>query len=136
MLLDAQPTPNIIFELPPILDAICNQLGVEEIQRCRLVCKIWSTLFESYRWKYINLDSLKRPSANLLARNSHWILRLHASLRILLDTDQSSFTNLRELTLYDYGSMRLSEREFRPDKPELEQGLIVDLGAQNSATCI
>ncbi|KAF9154653.1 hypothetical protein BG015_000338 [Linnemannia schmuckeri] len=86
-------TTSSIFELPPVLDLICQNIWMDDINTCRLVCKDWASLFEAYRWKIIHVDT---PSLGLRPngeRNSARIWRLAITARrlmqlLLLKNDQ------------------------------------------------
>ncbi|OAQ28802.1 hypothetical protein K457DRAFT_19979 [Linnemannia elongata AG-77] len=107
MSLYTPPTSTNIFELPPILESICNNLLPYDIRDCRLVCKSWALLFEPYSWRYIDLHwPTQYTTAKLIESNSHRIWSLSALMRdlsILLEANQVLCTNLRELlTLGDF----------------------------------
>lgn len=106
-----------IFELPPILNSICQNLSEIHINTCRLVCKDWASLFDPYRWDYIYFDTpsygnglSKEPfytnlgprSLVAVRKNSSRIRNLSiplAELAQLLRTDQEALSRLQELNL-------------------------------------
>ncbi|KAG0073927.1 hypothetical protein BGZ90_011194 [Linnemannia elongata] len=107
MSLYTPPNSTNIFELPPILESICNNLLPYDIRDCRLVCKSWALLFEPYGWRGVNLHwPTQYTTAKLIESNSHRIWSLSALMRdlsILLEANQVLCTNLRELlTLGDF----------------------------------
>ncbi|KAF9146548.1 hypothetical protein BGX30_013763 [Mortierella sp. GBA39] len=104
-----------IFDLPPVLDSICESIWTDDINSCRLVCKEWATLFDIYRWRdvYSDIPSLS-PSGELcynlhgprsleaIRKNSSRIRHLNipiAKLAQLLELDQDTLPHLQDLCL-------------------------------------
>ncbi|KAK3827239.1 MAG: hypothetical protein JOS17DRAFT_749317, partial [Linnemannia elongata] len=94
-----------IFDLPPVLDQICEFISTEDINSCRLVCKDWASLFEVYRWRSIEFDTpsldfgekfytFRGPSSlEAVRKNSARIWTLHIEPQelvqlLLLENDQ------------------------------------------------
>ncbi|KAF9544685.1 hypothetical protein EC957_011792 [Mortierella hygrophila] len=104
-----------IFDLPPVLDLICEFIWTDDINSCRLVCKEWATLFDIYRWKHVYSDipslglsgelcyNLQGPrSLEAIWKNSSRIRTLNitiAELAQLLELDQDTLPHLQELSL-------------------------------------
>ncbi|KAG0073501.1 hypothetical protein BGZ90_011535 [Linnemannia elongata] len=112
------PPPSTIFELPPVLDRICEHIRGRDIDNCRLVCKEWASLFDIYRWQSIYFDppsDKHGPKSASVLRNSSRTRRLNitvSQLSSLLEQQEQPaspagqsqgqgeiFSNLRYLTL-------------------------------------
>lgn len=98
-----------IFELPPVLDAICQHIYTSDLNNCRLLCKEWAALFDIYRWKHVYFDTPSSgPSGELyytlevVRNNSPRIRDLNittAELVQLLELDQDTLPLLKGLCL-------------------------------------
>ncbi|KAG0297445.1 hypothetical protein BGZ96_006401 [Linnemannia gamsii] len=56
-----------------VLDSIRQHLFGKDIHNCRLVCKVWASLFDIYRWKSIHYNPPSNnhgPSPQTIRRNS------------------------------------------------------------------
>ncbi|KAF8954239.1 hypothetical protein BGZ46_002975 [Entomortierella lignicola] len=95
-----------IFELPIILDSICENLLLEDIQSCRRVCKTWRLIFEHYRWRSIDwLWSNRNDAIN----NAHWIRKLKIGPTHTTLVGNQKATNLRSLSIRTVGTWKDSE---------------------------
>ncbi|KAF9094714.1 hypothetical protein BGX23_001719, partial [Mortierella sp. AD031] len=84
------PQPSIsIFEIPLILDIICESIGPKEVWSCRRTCQLWAGVFEPYVWHRLRLSRrTTRPLAatRLLQQNASKVrsLVVHIADTVLL----------------------------------------------------
>ncbi|KAK3834846.1 MAG: hypothetical protein JOS17DRAFT_737936, partial [Linnemannia elongata] len=106
-LISTMPPGTIsIFEIPLILDIICDLISPKDVWSCRRTCRVWSHSFEAYVWHHIRLSRrTARPLAatRLLQQNAHRIrsLDIHIADTIFLVT---CCTRLTQLKCYGGGS--------------------------------
>ncbi|KAK3832418.1 MAG: hypothetical protein J3R72DRAFT_454040 [Linnemannia gamsii] len=84
----ATMTITAIFNLPPVLDTVCQHIYSRDIETCRLVCQEWTTLFDIYRWRDIYFDKpddSPGPSPAAIRRNSSRVRNLNICLDQLSD---------------------------------------------------
>ncbi|OAQ32898.1 hypothetical protein K457DRAFT_15974 [Linnemannia elongata AG-77] len=91
-----------IFEIPLILDIICDLISPKDVWSCRRTCQVWSHSFEPYAWHHIRLSRrTARPfeATQLLQKNADKIrsLDIHIADTIFL---VPSCTRLTQLTCY------------------------------------
>ncbi|KAF8970769.1 hypothetical protein BGZ52_010392, partial [Haplosporangium bisporale] len=98
--------PVSIFDITLIVDSICHDLSLHDIQACRQVNKQWSILFKPHLWSTtILLSHPALPNDPKLAAffdNKHWIRSLTLTPhQAVVVSDSGLFTNLRELALFE-----------------------------------
>ncbi|KAF9376350.1 hypothetical protein CPB97_010870 [Podila verticillata] len=95
-----------IFDIALIVDSICHDLSLNNIQACRRVNKQWSILFKPHLWSTAKLLSPlvlpNDPKLAALFANKHWIRSLTLDVQQAgAMSDLGHFTALRELALLD-----------------------------------
>ncbi|KAG9066719.1 hypothetical protein KI688_012628 [Linnemannia hyalina] len=113
-----------IFEIPLILDIICDLISPKDVWSCRRTCRVWSHSFEPYVWHHIRLSlRTTRPLAatRLLQQNAYRIrsLDIHIADTIFL---VPSCTRLTQLTCYG-GSSNSSNNNNRDLSRQHEQNI-------------
>ncbi|KAF9383903.1 hypothetical protein CPC16_008701 [Podila verticillata] len=98
--------PVSIFDITLIVDSICHDLSLHDIQACRQVNKQWSILFKPHLWSTtILLSHPALPNDPKLAAffaNKHWIRSLTLTPhQAVVVSDSGLFTTLRELALFE-----------------------------------
>ncbi|KAF9113490.1 hypothetical protein BGX27_001444 [Mortierella sp. AM989] len=86
-----------IFEVPLILDSICENLQLEDLHSCRGVCKTWRVIFEHYRWRTIDWFVAMEENLDGVIRNAHWIRDLKVGPIHTALVGDNRATNLRSL---------------------------------------
>ncbi|KAF8942170.1 hypothetical protein BGZ47_006764 [Haplosporangium gracile] len=134
------PSTISIFEIPLILDIICESISPKDIWLCRRTCRLWSHSFEPYVWQRIRLSRrIARPHAatQLLQQNAYRIrsLDIHIADTIFL---VPSCTRLTRLTFYGGGSnnnnrdlSRLDDQNSSNHPQDSQQPVATRLIAQN-----
>ncbi|KAF9285724.1 hypothetical protein BGZ68_003598 [Mortierella alpina] len=99
------PSCNIsIFEIPLILDLICDSLTKQDLFACLNVCRLWCTLFQLQLVRYVRFADLKAPQTRLIINHAHRIQHLQidvADARWLLHPARC--INLKTLSCVDFG---------------------------------
>lgn len=91
-----------IFEIPLILDIICDLISPKDVWSCRRTCQVWSHNFEPYVWHHIRLSRrTARPfeATQLLQKNADRIRSLHIYIADTIFLVPSC-TRLTQLTCY------------------------------------
>ncbi|KAG0324515.1 hypothetical protein BGZ99_001710 [Dissophora globulifera] len=85
------------FEIPHILEAICERLNAEDICHCRAVCKVWLEIFNPHHWRSVRLVDIDGHSTvpflspterALIRQNAQWIrsMVIRTQETLFLDT--------------------------------------------------
>ncbi|KAG0294840.1 hypothetical protein BGZ98_001605 [Dissophora globulifera] len=85
------------FEIPHILEAICERLSAEDICHCRAVCKVWLEIFNPHHWRSVRLVDIDGHSTvpflsptekALIRKNAQWIrsMVIRTQETLFLDT--------------------------------------------------
>ncbi|KAG0375969.1 hypothetical protein BGX24_008447 [Mortierella sp. AD032] len=91
------------FNIPHIVDSICDHLNLNDIVDCKKVCKDWSDVFAPYEWRSLHLANIEEhwiPSLrkrNLILKHAHRIesLTIHQDDICSLLQNLSHWTELR-----------------------------------------
>ncbi|KAG0277048.1 hypothetical protein BGZ95_006599 [Linnemannia exigua] len=94
-----------IFEIPLILDLICEAISTKDVWACRRTCRLWCISFQPYVWHRVRLSrrtTRPRAAIQLLQQNAYRIrsLEVHISDNVLLGT---ACTRLVHLTCFGGG---------------------------------
>ncbi|KAI8597257.1 hypothetical protein EDD21DRAFT_385902 [Dissophora ornata] len=82
-----------IFEIPPILDSICDNLTREDIWRCRSVSRTWLAIFGPYRWRDVTWANIEGTNLeSTVIANEQWIRKL------TIQTTDATFVKLQKTT--------------------------------------
>ncbi|KAK3847221.1 MAG: hypothetical protein J3R72DRAFT_432162 [Linnemannia gamsii] len=90
------------FNIPHIVDSICDHLNLNDIVDCKKVCKDWSDVFAPYEWRSLHLANIEEhciPSPrkrNLILKHAHRIesLTIHQDDIWLLQSSSLNFKRL------------------------------------------
>ncbi|KAG0343115.1 hypothetical protein BG005_002548 [Podila minutissima] len=97
-----------IFDIHLIVDTICVDLSLYDVQSCRSVNKQWSATFKPHLWSTTKLSwttTLCDKEKNALLKNKHWIRSLTVDAEHVESiSDLSAFTTLQELVFSDGNS--------------------------------
>ncbi|KAG0300511.1 hypothetical protein BGZ98_009126 [Dissophora globulifera] len=92
-----------IFEIPHILDEICESLSSRDVLSCYSCCRAWRALFDNHRFSTVRFADLCSEQTWAVLENSRCIRDLQVDLvdaGLLLD---SRCINLRRLRCVDFG---------------------------------
>ncbi|KAG0231580.1 hypothetical protein BGX31_005476 [Mortierella sp. GBA43] len=88
-----------IFDIPLLLDVICESLDPRDIRNCAQCCKHWYSVFGPYRLQSVRLVNADLDRTRFLLENSHHIRELSLNIS-RFDTFVNHHCNrLRKLTL-------------------------------------
>ncbi|KAF9307056.1 hypothetical protein BGZ74_000060 [Mortierella antarctica] len=91
-----------IFDIPLIVDSLCDRLSLQDIHACRQVNKDWASLFKPYLWSAIKLTSSDTyEHIDIIPYNKHWIRSLTVAAEHIDEVGYLGLTTLLELVLYD-----------------------------------
>ncbi|KAG0080980.1 hypothetical protein BGZ93_003927 [Podila epicladia] len=94
-----------VFDIHLIIDTICVDLSLYDIQSCRRVNKQWSVTFKPYLWSATKLywtSTLCDKEIDALLKNKHWIRSLTVDAEhVETISGLSAFTTLQELVFGD-----------------------------------
>ncbi|KAG0365176.1 hypothetical protein BC939DRAFT_434114 [Gamsiella multidivaricata] len=94
-----------IFDIPLVVEAICDHLTTKDIWRCYRVNKSWSDLFSPHRCKHIQFLDLDSTQTWYILNNAHHIRELKVDLADATDLLNSSCTRLEKLSCVNFGYM-------------------------------
>ncbi|KAG0210142.1 hypothetical protein BGX31_001978 [Mortierella sp. GBA43] len=94
-----------IFDIPLIINAICDSLEPSDIWRCYQVNKTWCRLFGPHRYRTIRFSYLDSDQTWHILNNAHRIRRLRIDLADAGYFIDAPCTRLRELICVDMGYM-------------------------------
>ncbi|KAG0215223.1 hypothetical protein B0O80DRAFT_474694 [Mortierella sp. GBAus27b] len=117
-----------IFDIPLIIDAICDSLELSDIWSCYRVNKTWRCLFGPHRYKTIQFAYLDPYQTWDILNKAHRIRRLQIDLADAGYFINAPCTQLRELVCMDMGYLWRSDDDndddddwpFPPEWKELE----------------
>ncbi|KAG0209485.1 hypothetical protein BGX33_005485 [Mortierella sp. NVP41] len=95
------PDSITIFEIPLILELICESLSSKDCCTCRETCRLWDELFSPYAWRDVDLRSHSRRSVearDYVRQKASWVRRLEISMLDTFFEAPSIFTRLHHLT--------------------------------------
>ncbi|KAG0076872.1 hypothetical protein BGZ93_000319 [Podila epicladia] len=91
-----------IYDIPLIIDLICDRLSLQDIHACRQVNKDWASLFKPYLWSAIKLTSSDTyEHIDIIPYNKHLIRSLTVTAEHINEVAYLGLTTLQELILYD-----------------------------------
>ncbi|KAF9352596.1 hypothetical protein BGX34_012070 [Mortierella sp. NVP85] len=103
----------VVFDIPHIVDSICDHLDSKDIWRCYRVSRSWRYLFGPHRYKNVRFADLDASQTWHILDNAHRIRNLTVDLadaEYLLRTT-TRCTRLRELSCVDMGYMTWPAKE-------------------------
>ncbi|KAK3824717.1 MAG: hypothetical protein J3Q66DRAFT_384113, partial [Benniella sp.] len=113
--------PASIFDIPLLLDMICDMLDPQDIGNCASCNKKWHSFFGPYRFQSINIKSLYSARVAFLLNNSHHIRDLAINLSYFDTFVDANCNRLQDLTLrFVYKDDEESDRD-EPDDVELDE---------------
>ncbi|KAF9159760.1 hypothetical protein BGX21_001942 [Mortierella sp. AD011] len=92
-----------IFEIPILLDVICDNLSPKDIWNCYRCNKSWRSLFDPYRSRIVQYAYLNSSQSSSIIHNSHQIRNLKVDLADAGYFLSSTCINLRKLVCVDFG---------------------------------
>ncbi|KAF8978391.1 hypothetical protein BGZ46_006508 [Entomortierella lignicola] len=91
-----------VFEIPILLDVICDNLSPKDIWNCYRSCRAWKSLFDPYRSRIVQYAYLNSTQTSSIIQNSHQIRILKVDLADAGYFLNSACINLRKLFVVDF----------------------------------
>ncbi|KAF9110996.1 hypothetical protein BGX27_005523 [Mortierella sp. AM989] len=98
-----------IFEIPILLDVICDNLSPKDIWNCYRSSQSWKSLFDPYRSRVVQYAYLNSTQTSSIIHNSHQIRNLKVDLADAGHFLGSACINLLNLVCIDFGYTACNE---------------------------
>lgn len=105
-----------VFDIPHIVDALCDHLDSKDIWHCYRVSRSWNTLFGPHRYKNVRFADLDASQTWHILDNAHRIRNLTVDLADAGYLIDAACTRLRELSCVDMGYMTWPVKEEEEDE--------------------